>query len=417
MRIPIPQERDLLAQVRALPAAGPLFARLEEPDSRRDAYLVGGAVRDLLLGGAPGDLDLLVAGDAAAFASALGGSLVWHDRFGTSTVTLGGFSYDIARARRETYARPGALPDVEPASVAEDLLRRDFTVNAMAIALGGEHPGRLCAAPRARDDLEGRRLRVLHDRSFIDDPTRLLRLVRYASRLVFAVEPGTRRLAEEAVRAGALSWVSGPRVGAELRLLVREPDPVAALRSLRALELDRAIHPRFGLRDDELAERALHLLGGDGRRDRLAVAVAAREVPADELRDLLDGLAFDAGDRDAIVAAASRAEPVSAALARAGSPSEIARAARGAAPELVAMAGALGPRRQAEEWLRRLRHVALEIDGQDLLSAGVPEGPAVGAGLRAALDAKLDGQVNGRDQELGEALRAARAFDGPRSTE
>ena len=182
--------KDALARVRALPAAAPL------PD-RPGVHLVGGAVRDVLLGGTPFDLDLVVEGDAAAFARSLGGQLKVHDRLGTSTVVLDGHTYDIVRARRETYPRPGALPDVEPASLAEDLARRDFTVNAIAIALAD---GELTAAPSALEDLDARRLRVLHDQSFIDDPTRLLRLVRYASRLGFAIEPHTRALAEEAIQ-------------------------------------------------------------------------------------------------------------------------------------------------------------------------------------------------------------------------
>ncbi len=196
----LPKGRELVDRVRALPAAMPLLARL--PDTPA-VYLVGGAVRDLLLGGAPFDLDLVVEGDAAAFASSLGGELKVHDRFGTSTVTLDGFSYDIARARRETYAHPGALPDVAPAPLAEDLERRDFTVNTLALALAGDRAGELTWVPTALEDLDARRLRVLHDRSFIDDPTRLFRLVRYATRLGFEIEPHTRGLADRAIAGGA----------------------------------------------------------------------------------------------------------------------------------------------------------------------------------------------------------------------
>jgi tRNA nucleotidyltransferase (CCA-adding enzyme) len=391
----------LLARVRALPAAQPLIARL---DGGVPVYLVGGAVRDVLLGGTPFDLDLVVEGDAAALASSLGGAIRLHDRFGTSTVVLNGFAYDIARARRETYARPGALPDVEPATLAEDLRRRDFTVNAIAIALSGGTPGELTAAPGALDDLEARRLRVLHDESFLDDPTRLLRLARYAGRLGFEIEPHTRALARSAVEAGVFGTVSGTRLGAELRLLAREDDPVQALLTVRELGLDRALHPRFGLADKALARRALALLPADGRPDRLVLALAARDLPPGELPELLDGLAFEAEDRDAIVAAATRAEDLSAALAAARRPSAIAAAATGAPAELVALAGALGPERQAREWLERLRHVRLSIDGGDLLAAGVPEGPAIGRGLRAALAAKLDGAARDRNQELAAAL-------------
>ncbi len=401
-----PTPPELLERVLALPAAQPLRSRLGEA---APVYLVGGAVRDVLLGGTPFDLDLVVEGDAGAFATSLGGKLTMHDRFGTSTVALDGFAYDIARSRRETYAYPGALPDVEPASLPEDLLRRDFTVNAIAVALAGERPGELSAAPRALEDLEAGRLRVLHDLSFVDDPTRLLRLVRYAARLGFDVEPHTRELVSAAIQSDALDTVSGARAGAELRLLAREDDPVRALLALSDLGLDRALHPGFGLEDATLARRALALLPEDGRRDRLAVALAALTVRAAELPGLLDSLAFEAADRDAIVAAATRARELARALDGARTPSAIAAAVSGSPLELVALAGALGPAEPAREWLERLRHVRLSIDGRDLIAAGVPEGPAIGHGLRAALAAKLDRRASGRDQELAEALSAASA--------
>ena len=399
-----PKRPDLLDRVWGLPAARPLLSQLGDAAG---VHLVGGAVRDLMLGGAPVDLDLAVEGDAASFAASLGGEIRVHDRFGTSTVTLDGFSYDIARTRRETYAEPGALPDVEPAPLAEDLQRRDFTVNAIALGLAGAGAGELNTVPAALEDLDARRLRVLHDRSFIDDPTRLLRLVRYATRLGFEIEPRTRSLADGAIADGAVRTVSGPRIGAELRLLAREPDPVRALRGLRELGLDAAVDPGFGLDDENLARRALALLPDDGRRDRLVLAAAAQGVPAPELAALLDSFAFEAEDRDAIVLAAGRAGEVASALRAASAPSEIATAVGGAPPELVALAGALGAEPQAREWLDQLRHVRLAIDGRDLLAAGVPEGPAIGRGLRAALAAKLDRRACGREQELAEAMHAA----------
>jgi tRNA nucleotidyltransferase (CCA-adding enzyme) len=401
-----PDPSQILDRVRALPAGRPLLAQLEgEPG----IYLVGGAVRDLLLGGEPFDLDLVVEGDPAGPATRLGGELVAHDRFGTSTVTAGGYSYDIAQARRETYARPGALPDVRPATLAEDLARRDFTVNAIALGLGGPSAGQLTAFPGGLDDLQHRTLRVLHDRSFIDDPTRLLRLARYRGRLGFEIDPHTRELARAAVAAGALGTVSGARIGSELRLLSREQDPLRGLRALRELELDRALDPRFGADDDELGRRALELLPDDARRDRLVLALAGRGMAPEELRRLLDALGFPAGDRDAVLAASANAPGLAEALLAAERPSQIARAAVGAPAEAVALAGALGAERPAREWLDRLRAVALEIDGGDLLAAGVPEGPALGVGLRAALDAKLDGRAEGRPAELAAALEAARS--------
>ena len=402
----VPSASILLDKIRSLPAAMPLLDRLGE---QAGVYLVGGAVRDLLRGGEPADLDLLVERDAGQLAARLGGRLRVHDRFGTSTVELNGHSYDIARARQETYARPGALPDVTPATVIEDLLRRDFTVNAMAIALTGRTAGELHAAPLALEDLDAGLLRVLHERSFIDDPTRLLRLVRYAARLRLQPETHTLELVQAAIRAHALQTVSGARTGTELRLLAREPDPVAAFQTMRALALDHEIDPDFGIDDPESARAALALVAPDAGRDRVALAAAARALPASRLRSMLQALAFEADDRDAIVEAATRAEQLADALAAARTPSEIAIAAQDSRPETVALAGALGAAKQARAWLEQLRHVALEIDGNDLVRAGVSPGPAIGAGLRAALLAKLDGRAVGRDQELAEALRAAGA--------
>jgi tRNA nucleotidyltransferase (CCA-adding enzyme) len=408
-RLPDPrQPGQLLSRVRALPAAQPLLSAVEGAPG---VHLVGGAVRDLLLGGQPFDLDLVVEDDPVAVARRIGGPVTVHDRFGTSTVTAGGFVYDIARARRETYAHPGALPDVSPAELEEDLRRRDFTVNAIAMALGGPTPGSLTAAANALDDLEARRLHVLHDASFIDDPTRLLRLARYRGRLGFEIEPSTRALAREAIEGAALETISGTRLGNELRLLSREDDPVAALVALTDLELDRSLHPSFGLTDPELARRALSLLPPDGRRERLVLAVAAREVPDDELTALLDRLAFPAADRDAIVAAVREAPQLSRGLAAAGRPSEIAAGAAGAGVEAVALAGAIGAEAQARQWIEELRHIRPTIDGHDLMAAGAEPGPALGRALSAALAARLDGRAVTRDDELTIALQALERED------
>jgi tRNA nucleotidyltransferase (CCA-adding enzyme) len=399
---------DLGRRLRELPAAVPLLTVLDEEPG---VHVVGGAVRDLLLGGAPVDLDLVVEGDAGALAQRLADALPAadlrvHDRFGTATVLAGGHAYDVVRARSETYARPGALPDVRPGTLEEDLLRRDFAANAIAVTLGGK----LRAAPHALDDLAARRLRVLHDRSFLDDPTRLLRLVRYATRLGFAVEPETARLAEAAVAGGALATVTGPRIGSELRMLLREPSPVRALAwvatwadgdaVLRGLEVDAA-----------LAERARALLPADGRQDLLLLAGAAREVGGVALGRWLDDLGFTARERDTVVAAAGGAARAASALGADCNPSEIATALRGAPPELAALAGAVGgpaAEAAARRWLDELRHVRLEIHGDDLLATGVPQGEAIGRGLAAALRAKLDGEAQGRAAELAAALAETR---------
>jgi tRNA nucleotidyltransferase (CCA-adding enzyme) len=397
----------LLERFSALPAARPLIERLG--DGRFGVHLVGGAVRDLMLGAEPRELDLLLEEDLGPVLERLEASAREYDRFGTATVTLDGVTYDLARARRETYAHPGALPDVSPASLGEDLARRDFTVNAIALGLFGPGRGVITEVGPAREDLRQRQLRALHDASFRDDPTRLLRLVRYASRLSFGVEPHTAALAAAAVRDGALGTVSGARLGAELRLLAGEPDPVAALETLRELGLDEALAPGFGLTDAKLARRAMELLPADGSNATLALAVAAIQMPRPELVLMLDRLAFEAGERDTIVGAASGAQGLARSLEASVRPSEIAAAVDGAGIEQVALAGALGPAQAARQWLQELRLVKLEINGRDLLAAGVESGPAVGIGLRAALAAKLDGRAGDREEELAAAVRAAGA--------
>ena len=398
----------LLSRFSALPAAHPLLARLGETDG---VYLVGGAVRDLLLGGTPLDLDLVIDGELASVGALLGAPDKVHDRFETRTVSLDGFTYDVARSRRETYAHPGALPTVEPAGIEEDLGRRDFTVNALALGLAGDSRGRVLAAPHSLEDLHARQLRVLHPRSFIDDPTRLLRLARYAGRLGFAIEDATRRLAEAAAAMRTPDTVSGPRLGAELRLLAEQGDPVRGFRILAELGVDEAIASGFGIRSRDrvdLAQRALALLPSDGAPADLVLAVAALDIPGLEVPALLDRLAFPAARRERIVATATRGPELSQRLGAATAPSEIAAAVGSGPPELVALAGALDATAAARRWLDELRHVRLDITGDDLLAAGVEPGPALGAGLAAALAAKLDGLVGGRAGELAVALEAAR---------
>jgi tRNA nucleotidyltransferase (CCA-adding enzyme) len=378
-----------LEALRALPCGARLLDVLAEHE---DAWVVGGAVRDALLGriarGGMVDLDVVVAGDPEPVARALGEVVAFHERFGTYDVVAGDCFYDVVRARAERYALPGALPDVVPSGLEDDLLRRDFTVNALALNAAGE----LHAAPAALEDLEARRLRVLHAASFRDDPTRLWRLVRYAVRLGFVPEPGTQQVALEAVRGGALETVSGDRLGTELRLALGEPDPLAVLHAAQnlgivtGLDLDPArtagalaLLPAHGARPD------LTLLGaviGDG------AWAAPYGFTAAEQRIL---------ERCAVL------EPVMPAP-----PSEVAARLRGEPVEAVAVAGAKGDPETAGLYLHRWRHVALEIDGHDLIAAGLAEGPDLGRRLAHVLALRLDGALApGREAELAAALDAA----------
>jgi tRNA nucleotidyltransferase (CCA-adding enzyme) len=393
------KRHDLLDRLRALPDGGALVAALGgEPG----VHLVGGSVRDLLLGRDPVDLDLVVEGPIDAVAKRLGGAVrIRHDRFGTAELAVAGRRFDLVQARAESYARPGALPDVRPGTLAEDLRRRDFTIHACALELAS---GELTAVEHALEDLDARLLRVMHDGSFRDDATRLLRLARYGVRLGFGVEPHTAELARAAVEEGMVDTVSGQRLGAELRLALREPDPLATLERIEELAVARAIHPALGL-DRPLAERALALLPQDGQRDRVVLAAFAR---GGELPGLLTRLGFTTHEARPAVALATELPSVARDLAGVERPADIAALLARRTVEEAALVGALGPEAQVRCWLDELRHVRLEIDGTDLLAAGIPEGPALGYGLLRALAAKLEGQARNREEELAAALLAAR---------
>ena len=376
---------DAIDVLRADPCGARLLRAFAPGDGVR---LVGGAVRDLLLERAPRELVRVVEGDLDAAAARLDGEVTAHDRFGTARVRVDDCAYDLVRARAETYAHPGALPDVRPGTLGEDLRRRDVTVNAIALGLDGV----LTAVDGALEDLRAGRLRVLHDASFVDDPTRVWRVARYAARLGFEVEARTRSLA----RAADPATVSGDRLGAELRLALKEPDPLAALQGVG--ELNPAYLPDgFDPRPRALAA-ALDLLPADGRADLLTLAACTAGMDARALLSWLDDMGFVAAERD-LVAAASRFS-TGAPLRAARTNAEIARAARGAPIEAVALAGGENARR----WLDELRAVRLDINGDDLLRAGIPEGPEIGSRLQRTLDRKLDGELAGREQELAAAL-------------
>ncbi len=409
---------EVLTDVADLPGGLDLLALAE---TRPDVELVGGAVRDLLFGELPRELDVVTV-DAPALAgelaARLGGEVTVHERFGTALVEHGEARIDVATRRAEFYPAPGALPEVRPGTPEEDLTRRDFTVNAIAVGLGGARRGAVRHVPFALEDLGAGRLRVLHERSFLDDPTRLLRLARYSARLGFRVEEHTAELAREAVAGGALATVSGARAGAELRLALAEPQPFQALVALEELGVLEALHPDLWF-NARLAYEALQLLPRDGRLDRLLLIVlvavlilCAEERPEDQARELLDRLEFPAGEREGAVSAAVGAVRLRVAMPLCESAAELYVAAHAEPPEGVALAavldGDLDGHQEAVEcatfWLEHLRHKELQITGEDLLAAGVPEGPEIGNRLTATLLLHVNGQVG---DEREEQLRAA----------
>lgn len=403
-------EVDLRERVRRLPGMERLLPALE---GLPPTYLVGGAVRDLLRGADAVDLDLAVEGDARsvgrALADRLGGVAREHERFGTATVRAGELVFDLATTRRETYHEPGALPRVEAASLDEDLGRRDFAINAMAVGLSGDDLGHLYDPCGGVADLEEGVVRVLHDGSFIDDPTRLLRAVRYEVRLGFRMDRRTDDLARSAAAGGALRTVSGARVRDELMDLLGEPEAPAGVERMRELGLDRALHPAL-VADPELAASASLGAAAIGADRALATLAALCSAAPQRLDSWLSDLHLTSEERDAVARAARVAPRLAAELReREHQPSEL-RALLGREP-LLSLALALAMQAPSEpilQWVTNLRSVRLEITGDDLLAAGVPEGPALGRALDATLDRKLDGFVSGREEELEAALAVAR---------
>jgi tRNA nucleotidyltransferase (CCA-adding enzyme) len=381
-------------------ARDPAVAALESEDS---VYVVGGAVRDVLLDREPRELDFVVEGDAVAVArraaERLGGRVTVHERFGTATVTAPATAFDLAGARRERYVSPGALPEVElGASLQDDLARRDFTVNAIALHLAD---GETVWFPGAEDDLRTRRLRVLHDASFRDDPTRLLRLARYAARLDFEAEPHTDALATDAVADGAIGTVTGARLGAELRLLLREPQP-AALLALERHGLGAALLGDFAV-DPDLVSRVIALTPRDARAD-LAALAACLSGDRRAIAARLDELAFPAAERE-IVARAAADRPD---LGAARDDVELWRVLRREPPEAVALAGALGAEPAARRWLDDVRHRKLSITGNDFVAAGL-SGRPVGTALDAAMESMLAGRAPTPEAQLAAGLDAVGA--------
>jgi tRNA nucleotidyltransferase (CCA-adding enzyme) len=341
---------------------------------RVPTYLVGGVVRDLLLGADGVDLDVAVEGDTEALADIPGYEPERDELFLTGRLQSGDRKIDIAQTRAEGYPRPGALPEVRPAPIGDDLARRDFTVNAMAYPL--KENGELIVPHEGLEDLRAGRLRVLHDRSFIDDPTRALRAARYAARFGFDLDPGTARLLAEA----DLSKVSNDRVQNELRRIAEEDDPARALQLIVDWGVMPTLDPAAPARVAEVTRLASAPPWADWANRELAVELATVR-PLPQIREL--------------------------AAATPERPSDAVRLAVPWDPSQLLVARALGA-----EWLdlyaKEWRHVHLEISGEDLIEAGVPEGPAIGHGLEAALSGKLDGELSGRDEELRIALAAAR---------
>jgi tRNA nucleotidyltransferase (CCA-adding enzyme) len=402
---------ELRERIRALPGMDRLLPALE---GLPPAYLVGGAVRDLMLGIASPDLDIAVEADAHAtarvLAERLGGVVREHDRFATATVYLDTSLWvDVAQTRTETYPTPGSLPVVKAAELADDMRRRDFTINAMAVALRGDELGHLHDPHGGRRDLDDRLVRVLHDQSFLDDPTRLIRAARYETRLGFHMDDHTERLARDAVEIGAMKTLTGTRLRDALFLLLAEHDAPSALKRLHDLGVDQALDPALEF-DPTLAASAAIGAGEVGADRVLAVLAALISRDAEALDPWLESLGLEREQRERVRRAARDAAALVEGLRAVElSPSAIYALLRDEPAEALALALALGVGPEPIlDWSTRLRFVRLDITGDDLIAAGIEPGPALGRALSETLRAKLDGEIDGREEELRYALQVAR---------
>ena len=432
------------------------------------AYMVGGVVRDLALGRASHDLDIVVVGDGLALAQALsrsrGGTLTRFHTFGSARVELPelvdlewagphseprgphcpeglrrGLSIpephvDIATARREVYARPGQLPQVEAGSLEEDLERRDFTINAIALELAGAgaSESRLVDPLGGIDDLRRGLVRIMHSRSFADDPTRLLRALRFALRFGYKIEEQTAAAIEEAAHGDYLATLSGQRLRRELLKLLTEA-PVDGALALQDHKLLGALHPSLTA-DRALLENLAAAAEATGinvrERGPLVLAALAAGLEQQERWRLARHLRFERRERRALVDGGARLRRAVEAWLTARSSNDgpllnsclekIFGQVKGAtlllAPALVGrLQRPIGPtaktdpaaqmtrptstttqeemRIDVQRYLTELRELRLDIGGDDLLEMGCSPGPAVGRVLERLRFSMLDGEA------------------------
>ena len=407
-------ETSLERELAALTELAPVFEAVTATSEGYDGvYLVGGTVRDILLRERSFDVDIAVEGDGIAFARtlarALGGRVRPHEKFGTAVVLYGdGGRVDVATARTEFYDAPAALPAVEHASIREDLFRRDFTINAMAVSLKGEDFGRLEDPFDGRRDLEAGVLRVLHNLSFIDDPTRIFRAVRYENRYAFRMDEHTARLARGCIEMGLVGDLSSARLRDELVALLEEGDVAHSIARLGELGAANAIHPHLHA-DEETAELLNRLRGLNERYEldvpawRLGLAALSRRLPANEVYDWLARLKVRRRDAEMIAAAVTVGPRLVQRLRAEAAPAEIVAMAEPYSPDAPLFALALEELEPLHAYFRRLRGVRLDIGGGDLAELGLEESPRVGEILAELRRRKLNGELDGRESELAAA--------------
>ena len=371
-------------------------------------YLVGGAVRDALLGLKVTDIDIAVVGMTSGFprgaAAALNGKVVAHSQFNTFALNASGRHIDLAMARHETYAHHGALPTVAPGTMQQDLARRDFAINAMAASINADSWGELLDPFSGQNDLNRSVVRVLHDDGFKDDATRILRAARYAVRLGFTLHPQTEHLLSR--DASYLDTISGARLRHEFERVLQEGRAVSTLDMLHHLRALRSIHPSLAL--DPPTERALRLAEESNYADKPSIylSILSHEMTVQERPSFIDRLHLISSWAQ-VVDDTGRAQAGvrdDLSIADEASRSDIYLRLRGL-DEYAILGCALFAEgsREAQSlmlYLNELRHIKPILNGNDLLVLGVPQGPLVGELLHDLLVARLDEQTETRQDEV-----------------
>ena len=371
-----------------------------------EVYLVGGTVRDALTEASPADVDIMASRETERLVESIIGqgdaSVRKATEFGTWSLTVQDIDLDLSTARRETYERPGALPTVFSGTIDDDLARRDFTINAMAISLGEDSWGNLLDPHGGVKDLERGVIRVLHDRSFADDATRILRAIRYACRLDFQFESRTGELLERALPY--LNTISPDRVRHEFERIFNEPRAAKMVELAGRLGVLSAVHP--ALRADATSLRAIDAEPeADAERAELLLGSIVQSIEGEDVESVIERLNLNAEwarvVRDVVKVHGRTEELMDENIAK-SRVYRLLHGLKGSAIESCAMAE-VDPKVAARLrlYLDELRHVRTSLDGNNLMEIGVPQGPAVGQMLEKLLDARLDGLVESAEDERG----------------
>lgn len=385
------------------------------------AYLVGGFVRDLILGVQNLDLDIVVEGDGIKFAEILSRKLkvkiIRHRRFGTATLMpKKHLKVDIATARREYYSAPAQLPEVSGGTLRDDLKRRDFTINAMAISINQRDFGRFVDFFNGREDLRRKKIRILHSLSFIDDPTRILRAIRFEQRYDFQIEPETLKLLREAVRLKMLEQVNPHRLRDELILILKEGHPLRILRRIKELTGFNFINPGLSLSRNTVTllksvssqikwfkqnyPKRRHL-------DTWLIYFIALVGPLDikKIGLICKRFAFHRGEEKRILAYKKLKPKFSAELSHSKiKPSRVFSLLEPLSYEAIILIKAKfkndNLKRQIEDFFKIYNGMRIYISGEDLRNLGLTPGPHYQKILQHVLNARLNGLVKTKKEEL-----------------